>query len=404
MGHSLANEIETFQKSIHRYLSRVKRSKIFFHNAKKISFSEIIASTESILRSPHPFRLADFAKTLTTSGIWVSHSFLRHLYTLIDFEKERYARLNSPEIQNILKRVKAGEPISSEEASQRDIFQAIYMERDFIQHHPHDSSLLTIPKIKTTLVLVDGVLNEIFSTTMFERSLKNLSRLYDLKYFIPDIHGVKGTKINANALRKQIEGYISNHKDEKLWIVGYSKGGIDSLHYLWENSEFAKKYILGISTIASPILGSYKFENRLLKVINSIHGFSDTKLYKKIGRKRDIFFKDVMEYLNQENQRPWFRRNYKELPSQLFYTAVALESEWYESHFWMVLTKIIFQSKEKNDGIVECKMAQFPQYFKGINLGNVKGHHLIGTRSSYHSQEALIEAHIIYLNYLNFID
>lgn len=404
MRQNLTKELETFQKSLHRYLSRVKRSKIFFKNAKKISFSELSDSTNSVLKGPHPVKLADFAKTLATSSIWVSHSYLRHLYTLIDFEKERYSQLGTPEIQTILKKVKSGESISNEEASEKEIFQAIYMDRDFIHHHPHDSSHLAIPEVKTTIVLVDGVLNEIFSTTMFERSLKNLKRLYNLKYFIPKVHGVKGTKINANSLRKQIDDYIENHKDEKLWILGYSKGGIDSLHYLWENSEFAKKHILGISTIASPILGSYKFENKLLKIFNSIHKFSDTKIYKKINKKRDIFFKDVMQYLNQENQKPWFRRNHKELPDSLFYTAVALESEWYESHFWMILTKLIFQSSEKNDGVVECKMAQFPQYFKGMNLGNIKGHHLIGTRSSYHSQEALIEAHIIFLNYLKLIN
>ena len=190
MNLNLAKELNSYQKSIERYFSRMKRSKIFFHNARKISFEEIFKSTEWILRNPHPLKVMSLIKTMTTSGIWISHSFARYLFSLVDFEKKRYETLTNPLVQKILKRVSIGEKIESELASEKDIFQAIYMEREYIHHHPHDTSILSLPKINSTLVLVDGVLNEIFSTTMFERALKNLFRLYGLKYFIPDIQGI----------------------------------------------------------------------------------------------------------------------------------------------------------------------------------------------------------------------
>ena len=65
----------------------------------------------------------------------------------------------------------------------------------------------------------------------------------------------------------------------------------------------------------------------------------------------------------------------------------------------MILTKAIFRSQKNNDGIVDVENAQFPYYFSGINLGVLKGHHLVGSRSSFYDQEALMKAHLIYLNY-----
>jgi hypothetical protein len=65
----------------------------------------------------------------------------------------------------------------------------------------------------------------------------------------------------------------------------------------------------------------------------------------------------------------------------------------------MMLTKFLFQSKSYNDGIVDAHNAQYPPDFGGVNLGVISGHHLIGTRSSFYCQEALLEAHIIYLQY-----
>jgi hypothetical protein len=229
-----------------------------------------------------------------------------------------------------------------------------------------------------------------------------LSRKYGVKYFIPDISGHRGTAFNAKALRIQIEKFSHDNPDEKLWLIGYSKGGVDGLHYIFENSEFAKKNIRGISTIASPILGSnHFFDHKIIKILNSLNNFSEESLASQSPK----LIKEVTEYLDSQKQTPWFLNNFKKLPKELFYTSLALESEWYESHVWMILTKIFLLSKHKNDGVVDCSFAQLPDYFSpGINLGIIQGHHLIGTRSSFYSQEALIEAHIFLLKHLNLLD
>ena len=69
----------------------------------------------------------------------------------------------------------------------------------------------------------------------------------------------------------------------------------------------------------------------------------------------------------------------------------------------MIATKLLFASSKSNDGVVDIDSAFFPDYFKSINLGVIKGHHLIGARSSGYAQESLILTHIIFLKYMNLI-
>jgi len=385
------------------YLNRNKRTKKFLNEARVTSIEEIFNMVETVVKYPSPLSIIKFVKKCTTSGIWVSHAALRFILSILEFKNDKFLRLEHPLTQRILSDVRDNIPIKESFITDPQIFNAIFMERQFYHIHSEQKAILEHPQIKSTIVLVDGVLNEIFSTSTFERTLKSLHEKYNIKYFIPKMDGLKCTSENANALRVQIDEYIEHHPDEKLWIIGYSKGGIDSLHYAYENSHFASDHILGISTIACPILGSEKFEHKILQIIRGIQSLNDKKSYKKIKSKKNFLYKDLMHSLDQEVQGTWFKKNHKKLPSNLFYTALALESQWHESHFWMMLTKAIFKSDQKNDGVVNCESAQFPDYFKGINLGIVKGHHLIGTRSSFYSQEALIESLIIFLKYKRFI-
>ena len=398
IGYSIAET--SLKKALDRYSARRKRSKIFLKTAKQISAEEITEATQNALANPNPKNLAILLRSLTHSSTWLANSYGRYLIGHLDFERVRFKELNSPRVKYILQQIKTNCKIDIPKLSNQEIFQTILLERQFAHQHPSHTGFLNAPTLKATVVLVDGVLNEVFSISSFERALRSLKKLSNINYFIPDIHGTKGCHFNANSLRMQLEAYINDHPNEKLWLLGYSKGGLDTLHYLRENTEFAKAHILGISTVASPIIGSEKFNHKLIKLVRSVQQLADTTVYKKVSKNRDLLLKDLMRFLNIENQHPWFVSNSAKLPQELFYTATALKSEWYESALPMILTKLLFQSDEPNDGIVACSTAQFPDYFSGINLGTVRGHHLVGSRSSYYSQEALIEAHIIFLKYL----
>lgn len=146
-------------------------------------------------------------------------------------------------------------------------------------------------------------------------------------------------------------------------------------------------------------MGTSHFEHRLIKLDNKIHEFENNPAYQIIDRRVDILFKDIQNSLSSDYQQEWFENNYDKLPPNLFYTALAFESDWIESHIWMIITKAFLQSKSINDGVVDIENALFPDFFNGINLGVLSGHHLVGNRSSKFNQEALLETFVIFLEY-----
>jgi hypothetical protein len=256
-----------------------------------------------------------------------------------------------------------------------------------------------VPDLKVTIVLVSGVLNEYFSTPAFKRGAEKLFDKYNIKHFTPAVEGTKGSHENAAALKLQIEQYLLDHPDEKLWFFCFSKGGLDTLHYLKYEGENLAANILGFSFVATPVLGSTHVNHRLMKAINTLGKIPEKITSKFLGKKIDLLAKELQKSLCKNYRENWFKKNHKALPSRPFYTAVAFESKWHQSHIWMMLAKAVFQSANPNDGVVDIENAQFPTYFKAQNLGVVEGHHLIGSRSSFYDQEALLKAHLIYLRY-----
>lgn len=390
------------KEKIREYFKKRSRSQKFLQRATKVSTKDILDKLGQFYEKPNPTHLMFLGRSIANSGTWLSHSAIRYLISLVNFKIEDGSERYDDAAIYILNKVSKKQEISYKKATYAEIFKTIYNELEFI-HHSDVESPLKVPKINCTLVLISGVFNEIFSTAAFERGAKHLSTKHGLKYITPRVYGTKGSKYNKGLLQDQLNEYIKSHPNEKLWFISFSKGGVDSLHFLEENKKFAEKHIIGISTIASPILGSDHTEHKVLKGLNSIHKLSNNPVYRFFDRNFDFLMKDFQESLSSGYQRKWFKENHSKLPKKLFYTALAMEAEWYESHLWMMLTKLIFPSDSINDGIVDAENALFPDYFQGLNLGIVKGHHLVGTRSSYYSQEALLEAHIIFLDYLEML-
>jgi hypothetical protein len=393
---TLTNTHQAGKRAFTRYAARNKRTKNRLVSAAKISTEDIIDQIRNMTEAPSPAQLLQIARTFTTSSAWISHSYLRFLISHVNFKTSRIAGEDCETSKSILDSVTRNKKIPSELASDSKIFRTIYNELEFTHHHPGHKCLVKCPRIKPTIVLVSGVLNEIFSTAAFERGAKHLNRLQGINYITLTVKGTKSSKHNAKLIEKQLKKYIQENPNEKLWMVCFSKGGVDALHFLAKNSLDIKENLIGISTIATPILGTDHFENKLVKVFNNVHKFFDEEA--------GLLTEDMQQSLSTQFQFPWFSRNAEKFPTNIFYSAVAMESEWYESHLWMMLTKILFRSKSINDGVVDAKYAFFPKFFDAYNLGIVRGHHLVGTRSSEYSQEALLEAHIIFLQYKGELD
>jgi len=371
----------------------------FLKLATQTSYGDIKDDIHNIIKRHDTTSLFHLAKDFVGSSAWITNSLISI------FKKSTANTPNFPPSarhNEIIDHIARNIPLHHS-FKNSEIFYSIYVEcllKHTIQGY---SSSIRCPVIFPTIVLVSGVLNEIYKTAAFERGVRNISKINNLKYIVASTHGLKSAKHNAKLIRDQLFEYSKDHPDEKLWLLAYSKGGLDCLYFLKRHPEWSKKNIVGLSTIASPLLGSQHIDSTIFQMINKIHLYENNRLYKSIDKKIDILAKEFQQSLNSRHQTHWFQKNFHLFPKNLFYSALALEANWYESHIYMILAKIFFPSGSSNDGVVDAKSAQFPSYFNSINLGVIKGHHLIGARSSSFAQEALIEAHIIFLKYFNYV-
>ncbi|MBT3983083.1 MAG: hypothetical protein HOE90_17135 [Bacteriovoracaceae bacterium] len=345
--------------------------------------------------------LLTFLKDTVGSGIWVSRAAYKTFTSLFYNPLKDPGFVDCKTHNYIVGRVASGKKIPKGLISSEQIFRTIFNEIQHTHIDPTYKSLLDIPETNSTIVLVPGMLNELYKTHAFERAAKHLHDTYGIEYITPKVSGRKGASFNANLLGKQLADYVKENPKRKLWLIAYSKGGIDCLHFMKKFNKFSEKHIIGISTIACPIMGSMHMDqNPLLKALVSMEVFQNSRIYQSIDKGRDLLGIELQKTVSHKKQTNWFRRNHKGLPKKPFYTSLALNSHWYDAHAWMALTKLIFRSNHQNDGIVDTEMARFPDYFESINFGITYGHHLIGARSSFFNQEALIEAHLITLKYL----
>jgi hypothetical protein len=382
-----------------------KHLQSFLKSAASISSRDIQKAIFQFASNPRPAELAVLLRSLTTSGIWISHSTMRYMLSLLPrkYKGTSSSALPTEQSSLLFEAIRSKAPLP-EGIDHEQAFTNLFHDIEFSHRHSLYEGRITPPKINSTLVLVSGVLNEIFSTPAFARGAEYLSNKTGLKRISLHASGTKGSKHNSQKLLRQLETYLEQNPDEKLWIVAFSKGGLDLLHFMHEQPDFSNRHIQGVSLMATPILGSGYLKNRALSTLNHIEDLAFKGGFKNFQEQYDFLAKGLRESLSEEYQADWFKSYYHELPKKPFYTSLAFESTWYQSHIWMVLTKLLLQSNLPNDGVVDVDRARFPDYFQGVNLGVIQGHHLVGTRSSFFSQEALLEAHLIYLNYLGLLD
>lgn len=388
--------MNNLSKSFSHYVSRIQKNTATLNYAKETTMAEFIFNIQQIKSLRAKREILKAFISITNSSIWLSRSAFSVLKSFFDISTLENVNLKSEEAQEIISGVVNKRTI---EASDHDIFKTIYHElvhahlvRDYV-------TPLRVPKVNVTIVLVSGVFNEIFSTPAFKRGAEALLDECGIKHIAPVVDGKKGSRENSLLLKKQIDEYLENNPEERLWFVCFSKGGIDTLHYLRGKGDKLSPHIVGISLIATPIMGTDHINNRLLQLANTIGSIPENVSKKLLGREIDIIAKELQKSLSKNYRESWFKKNHSQLPKNPFYTAIAFESKWHNSHVWMMLTKAIFRSQKSNDGVVDVENAQFPFYFKGINLGVLEGHHLVGSRSSFYDQEALMKAHLIFLNY-----
>ncbi len=330
----------------------------------------------------------------------ISWEYLKSFYDFSFIEDPKQAKRH----QTIVEAVTRNEQLDPIHFEQSEIFNTIFNELKLCSVDTQRTKNISAKPISATIVLISGVFNEMFNQADFQRGVEAYCKKNNVEFIVANISGLKSSLHNTRLLEEQLKQYTHDNPTQRLWVVAFSKGGIDLLHYLKKNSRFAAKKIIGASMLAVPILGTYHLEKNRVKLLNLIQHIPNSPLQNAINKYGFILSPEFQTALDANYRQPWFKRNYDNLPENLFYTALSFDSNWREGHAWMKLTKIILNTKEANDGIVETSNALFPDYFFGVNLGVQRGHHLVGNASSAYPQEELIEAHIIYLQYLGVLE
>jgi hypothetical protein len=379
---------------------KIKRLRVL-ENATHSSAEDIKTQFSKFTTQPSIKHYAKLSRSFFNSSTWIAKSTFRLLRPFEPTFSDKVQFLKSEQSQYILSRVREKKSISYKRATYNEIFKTIFFDFEVSHLDASYQKISKVPKIESSVLLVSGILNEIFTTPAFERGAQYIKENYDINFDYCPTSGVQNNKENSLMIKDHIEKLLK--ENSPVWFFTFSKGGVDTLHFLKEYGQDFGENICGLSTVASPILGSERVNHKIFQLINKIHTLEKSKAYKFLDQHFDVLFKDFQKSLSSDFQETWFQENFSFLPRNMFYTALALESHWYESHIWMILTKLFFQSQSINDGIVDAERALYPDYFQGINLGILKGHHLIGTRSSDYIQEALIEAHIVFLNYLGLL-
>ncbi len=359
---NLLQKVSLLKNAISKYQDRLAYRKDRIDYAKTISLQELEKQIGTIKKTRSPAEVIRLLHSTANSSVWLAHSYYKFLSTSIDPRLTLHDLEFTEEEEDLLNKLisdKFNINDLNDSFTFEEIFSVVFRELDYAHRHPKYRSKLKAKPFGSTIVLVSGVLNEIFSTPAFERAAAHFSKTLGVKYICPEVRGTKGVKTNAKLLEKQLQEYIEHNPGEKLWIIGFSKGGVDTLHFLKHNREFAQKHIIGFSAIASPILGTDHTDHKILKGVSYLHDFIDSEKIKN----QDILFKEIYQSLSASFQTAWFAENYINLPRLSFYTALALEASWYESHVWMLLTKTFFQSDRPNDGIVDVDHALFPESF-----------------------------------------
>lgn len=219
-----------------RQLHRVER----INYAKTISAQEMHARLYELKENKSPREIIKLFHSATNSSVWLGHSYYKLLTASLDLKTALHDLEFTEDDEEVLKLLKKGKVKRAfRRFKPHQVFDVVFRELDYSYRHPNYNPRITPEPIGATIVLVSGVLNEIFSTPAFERAAAHLQKKYGIKYICPEVKGTKGVETNVKLLEKQLYEYMDINPGEKLWLIGFSKGGVDLLHFLKHNKEFS---------------------------------------------------------------------------------------------------------------------------------------------------------------------
>ncbi len=273
------------------------------------------------------------------------------------------------------------------------LFHEIFKEKileDRISPEPFNSFYKAVPQ-KATIVYVPGTYNGIFDREIFSLGLISLAEDLGLRVLKVPILSACNSEYNGdivlNFLKEDQARYLERKEPPPKYIIlGYSKGGVDSLYAFTKDSDFVKKNVLGLVVMASPLRGSEVLEKTDLPftLVNLLIEENTPVICQK---EKTIVSTGSIQAMNS-----FWRKNEQKLIGLTRYFSVTFVSKPEDSHLFMKITKVMGQFEEDNDGIVTISSTKFPPRLGAISLGIVEGDHLAGILSSRFPQKAFMRA------------
>lgn len=301
------------------------------------------------------------------------------------------------------------EHLSKNTKTVQKLFNEIFLEQKYAEDiAPLGMPLLynKLPKGQKdlTIVYVPGIYNSIFDNEIFQIGLDAIRFNMGIRVLEAPVFSACSSDYNSDiileTLKKDIEYRKGkNQSPQKYLILGYSKGGVDSLHALAkEEPKFIEENISGLVTIASPLAGSSILNKTDLPVT----------LLELLASERipDACKEDqkAAGSITPAAAQLFMQKNLSKLVGLTRYYSLSFKANIKDSHLFMKATKDIAGFTEENDGVVTVSSSKFPASLGAIDLGTIEADHLAGIVASKFPQTAFMQSLVLTLAELKAFD
>lgn len=282
----------------------------------------------------------------------------------------------------------------------KDVFAETFRERSLVKElYPVKFDLLrepVLPESNVTFVYVPGIYNSLFDDEIFRSGLEHLKNQWGLRILSPKTFSTCSSPVNGkiilDEMKKDFESQVNlGRAPPSYFVLGYSKGGVDSLHGFTLDPQFVSEHVHGLLTIASPLRGS--------SILNKTD--MPFEVMELLGNEKAPEICKTEEKASQSiapaGAQAFLRKNSQKLIGLTRYFSLSFVSDIKSSHLFMRATKNIARFGEQNDGVVALSASRFPEEFKAVDLGIVKADHLAGIVASHFPHEAFMESVIFTL-------
>ncbi len=242
-----------------------------------------------------------------------------------------------------------------------------------------------------TVIYVPGIYDSLFDNEIFRAGQEAITTELGLRVLKAPLASACSSESNASLLlaflqRDSRERVVRGFQRPRYLLLGYSKGGIDSLTALAQEPKFAAEQVLGLVAIASPLHGS-SILNKTdlpLKIVNLLS--VDQAPQACQGKQ------SAARSVTPAGMAAFWRKNKQSLLGITRYFSLSFASSPEDSHVFMKATKLIAQFEEANDGVVTVTSSKFPSSLGAFDLGQVSADHLAGIASSRFPQKSFMVA------------